>query len=130
MANWEVFSTDEYDAWFLLQPERDQAIIRSRVELLKELGPKLSRPYADTLKGSKITNLKELRVKTLFHVFRIAYLFDEKRNCLLLMGGDKKGKVQKRFYESLIKNAEQIYNLYLEKDKDGGTKDEENIPSD
>jgi hypothetical protein len=115
MSGWEVFNTDEYGEWFIQQSKTDQAIIRSRVELLKEHGPNLSRPYADTLKGSKISNLKELRTKSLFHVFRIAYCFDEKRNGLLLIGGDKKGKGQERFYKNLIKDAERIYDLYRKK---------------
>jgi hypothetical protein len=34
---------------------------------------------------------------------------------LLLIGGDKKGKNQKKFYKDLIREAEQIYAAYLEK---------------
>ncbi|GHT64015.1 hypothetical protein FACS1894110_02870 [Spirochaetia bacterium] len=48
-------------------------------------------------------------------MLRVAYLFDPEQKALLLIGGDKKGKNEKRFYKSLIKQAEQIYNLYLEK---------------
>jgi hypothetical protein len=76
----------------------------------------LGRPHADTLKGSKkLPNLKELRPKTETHVFRVAYIFDPERKGLLLTGGDKKGKNQKKFYKDLIKQAEQIYAAYLEK---------------
>jgi hypothetical protein len=77
------------------------------------------------LKGSKISNRKELRAKTVAHVFRIAYLFDEERQAVLLIGGDKKGKDEKRFYKNLIKQAEQIYNLYLERKDEGDTDDKE-----
>jgi hypothetical protein len=31
------------------------------IELLRQLGPALGRPHADTLKGSKHANMKELR---------------------------------------------------------------------
>jgi hypothetical protein len=34
---------------------------------------------------------------------------------LLLIGGDKKGKNEKKFYKDLIKQSEQIYMAYLEK---------------
>jgi hypothetical protein len=115
MDEWEVNNTEEYGAWFLQQSEDDQAIIRSRVFLLAEHGPQLGRPYADTLKGSSLSNLKELRAKTEAHVFRVAYLFDSEQKALLLIGGDKKGKNEKRFYKNLIKEAEQIYRLYLDK---------------
>ena len=71
----------------------------------EEFGPFLSKPHADTLKGSKVKNLKELRIKTEEHVFRIAYYFDKKRNGLLLTGGDKKAKDQKLFYKNMLKEA-------------------------
>jgi hypothetical protein len=109
---WEVESTDEYDAWFLAQTENGQASIRMKVELLTEYGPHLPRPHADTLKGSNLSNLKELRAQTENHVYRVAFLFDEERKALLLIGGDKKGKNEKRFYRNLIKQAEEIYRQY------------------
>ena len=85
-----------------------------KVELLAEYGPHLSRPHADTLKGSSLSNLKELRAQTENHVFRVAFLFDEERNAVLLIGGDKKGKNEKRFYRNLIKQAEKIYRQYCD----------------
>jgi hypothetical protein len=56
--------------------------------------------------------LKELRTQTTDHVFRVAFLFDEERKAVLLIGGDKKGKNEKRFYQNLIKQAEKIYKQY------------------
>jgi len=86
---WEVETTNEYDVWFMEQNDDNQASIRMRVELLKEL-----------------------RTQTENHVFRVAFIFDEKRNAVLLIGGDKKGKDEKRFYQDLIKQAEAIYRQY------------------
>jgi hypothetical protein len=45
-------------------------------------------------------------------VFRVAFLFDEERKAVLLIGGDKKGKNEERFYKNLIKQAEKIYKQY------------------
>jgi len=109
---WEIETTDEYDAWFVEQEGNSQAVIQMKIELLKEYGPHLSRPHADTLKGSKLKNLKELRPHTDEHEFRIAFLFDKKRNAIILVGGDKKGKDEKLFYRNLIKQAEEIYRHY------------------
>jgi len=109
---WEIETTDEYDAWFLEQAENEQEAIRTKIELLTEYGPHLPRPHADTLKGSKLSNLKELRAQTENHVLRVAYVFDEERKAVLLIGGDKKGKDEKRFYLNLIKQAEKIYRQY------------------
>jgi len=95
---WEIVTSESYDTWFQKQTEDDKVIIRSRAYLLGEYGPNLMRPYADKLKGSKkLVNLKELRAKTDAHVFRIAYIFDPERKGVLLIGGDKKGKNQKKF---------------------------------
>jgi hypothetical protein len=109
---WEIDTTDEYDTWFLEQGEDGQESIRMKVELLAEYGPHLPRPHVDTLKGSKLSNLKELRTQTEKHVYRVAFLFDEKRKALLLIGGDKKGKNEDRFYRNLIRQAEEIYKQY------------------
>ena len=112
---WEIETTDEYNSWFLEQTEESQFSIRMKVELLTEYGPHLPRPHADTLKKSKLSNLKELRAQTENHVFRVAFLFDAERKAVLLIGGDKKGKNEKRFYRNLIKQAEEIYRQYKEK---------------
>jgi len=113
---WEIITSESYDDWFQEQTEDDKVIIRSKAYLLGEYGPNLKRPHADTLKGSKkLANLKELRAKTDAHEFRVAYIFDPERKGLLLIGGDKKGKNQKKFYKDLIGEAEQIYAAYLEK---------------
>ena len=112
MMAWDVKTTGEYDAWFLEQTEDSQVSIQMKVEFLKEYGPQLPRPYADTLKGSRLSNLKELRTQTENHVFRVAFIFDEERKAILLIGGDKKGKNETRFYKSLIKHAEEIYRQY------------------
>jgi len=122
---WEVESTDEYDTWFFKQNADGQASIQMLVELLKIYGPHLSRPYADTLRGSTLKNLKELRSKTAENIFRIAFIFNEKRNAVLLIGGDKKGKNEKLFYKNLIRQAEEIYRQYLDEEVDNG---KENSP--
>ena len=116
MKTWHIITSEAYDFWFKEQSDEDKAQIRSKVFLLEEYGPNLGRPHADTLKGSKkLKNLKELRPLTENHVFRVAYIFDPKRKGLLLIGGDKKGKNEKTFYRDLIKEAEKIYAVYLEK---------------
>jgi len=116
VKTWEIITSDTYDAWFQEQTEDDKIVIRSRAFLLSEYGPNLGRPYADTLKGSKkLKNLKELRAQTEEHIFRVAYIFNPEQKGLLLTGGDKKGKNQKKFYKDLIREAEQVYAAYLEK---------------
>src|SRR5436309_3387011 len=61
---WHVATTDEFDEWFAELDEDGQAELIAKVELLKLLEPKLGRPHADTLNGSKHANMKDLRAKT------------------------------------------------------------------
>ena len=51
----------------------------------------------DTLKGSKHTNMKEVRFAWAGEVWRVAFAFDPKRQAILLVGGDKGGTDQRRF---------------------------------
>jgi hypothetical protein len=76
---WHVATTDEFDEWFAELDEDGQAELIAKVELLKLLGPKLGRPHADTLNGSKHANMKELRASTADKVIRVAFAFDPDR---------------------------------------------------
>ncbi|MEO1191551.1 MAG: type II toxin-antitoxin system RelE/ParE family toxin [Pseudomonadota bacterium] len=84
--------------------------------LLEEFGPDLGRPYADRLNGSGYSNMKELRF-TLSGVWRFAFAFDPKRNAVVLVGGNKEGKNQKRFYKQLIATADARFADWLTADE-------------
>lgn len=110
---WHVATTEEFDAWFTELDDDAQAEIIAKVGLLKVLGPRLSRPHADTLKGSRHANMKELRADTTDHVMRIAFAFDPERNALLLVAGDKAGINQRLFYKQLIQKADRLFDAHL-----------------
>jgi hypothetical protein len=110
--SWEIYGTDEFFEWFASLSKEGMEEVDYKVLLLEEFGPNLKRPYADTLKGSKIKNLKELRAKTVENVYRITFLFDEARDGILIIGGDKKGINQKKFYKDLIKESETLVEKY------------------
>jgi hypothetical protein len=110
---WPVATTDEFDEWFAELDEDGQAELIAKVELLKLLGPKLGRPHADTLNGSKHANMKELRADTADKVMRVAFAFDPNRAAILLVGGDKSGVSQKRFYKQLIAKADELFDVHL-----------------
>lgn len=114
---WKVATTIDFDRWFSDLDEDAQAEIIAKVELLKLLGPQLSRPHADTLNGSKFTNLKELRADTKDSIMRIAFAFDPERAAILLVGANKVGVSQKRFYKQLIATADQLFEAHLAKIK-------------
>ena len=110
---WTVETTDVFDEWFADLDEDAQAEVIATVELLKLLGPRLGRPHADTLNGSRYANMKELRASTADQVLRIAFAFAPDRNGILLVGGDKSGASTKRFYKQLIEKADQLYAAHL-----------------
>ena len=110
---WNVSTTATFDDWFSGLGEAEKAEIIAKVELVKLLGPQLGRPHADTLKGSKHANMKELRADTAACVLRIAFAFDPDRAAILLAAGDKSGVNQKRFYKQLIARADELYETHL-----------------
>lgn len=85
----------------------------AKLKLLEEFGPSLGRPHVDTLEGSKHANMKELRFNASNGVWRVAFAFDPEREAILLVGGDKSGGSQKRFYKSLISKADRRFDEHL-----------------
>jgi hypothetical protein len=112
---WKVATTRNFDHWFDEQNSEAATEIIAVVSLLREYGPRLSRPHADTLNGSRFPNMKELRVRTASAQIRIAFAFDPDRQAILLVAGDKSGVSQNRFYRQLIAKADELYAAHLKK---------------
>lgn len=106
-----VNASREFGEWFGTQEKALRRAVGAYIGLLEQQGPQLRRPYADTLEGSKISNLKELRVQHRGEPYRILYAFDPKRQALLLIGGNKAG--DKRWYKRMIPLAETIFERHL-----------------
>jgi len=88
--------------------------------MLQQFGPQLNRPYVDTLNGSNYSNMKELRITLPDGEWRVAFAFDPKRKAILLTGGSKSGINQRKFYERLIRIADQRYAEHLSQLKSKG----------
>ena len=91
-----------------------QEALASMVELLEQHGPQLKRPHCDTLYGSRHSNMKELRFAAADGAWRVAFAFDPKRRAVLLVGGDKSGMSQQKFYKALIRKADARFGEWLE----------------
>jgi hypothetical protein len=111
--NWRVEFHADFLAEFAAFIAAVQDEISAHAELIGATGPDLKRPHADTLKGSKHANLKELRFRAGGGVWRLAYAFDPERKAILLVAGDKSGGSQKRFYATLIAKADLRYDGHL-----------------
>jgi hypothetical protein len=73
----------------------------------------LGRPHADTLRGSRHANMKELRCNAGGGVWRIAFAFDRDLKAILLAAGEKSGGGERRFYRQLIARADERFDHHL-----------------
>ncbi|MFY9304028.1 MAG: type II toxin-antitoxin system RelE/ParE family toxin [Rhodoluna sp.] len=96
------------------QPESNLLRVLKATDALREKGPMLGRPFVDSVKGSAIHNLKELRVSSSRDgAIRILFCFSPKRIALLLVAGDKSNNWS-GWYERAIEQAEEEYDRFLE----------------
>ena len=77
----------------------------------------LPRPFADTVEGSRHSNMKELR--PLGTNIRVLFAFDPRRMAILLIGGDKTDRWRK-FYEEMIPVADDLYDEHLDELREEG----------
>jgi len=83
--------------------------------LLKERGPRLGRPFADTIKQSRHHNMKELRVGNM----RMLYAFDSRRTAVVLVAGDKTND-WKDWYRRNIPVADRMFEQHQRGIRGGG----------
>lgn len=115
---WDV----AYDEGFIadleaIERETGSSAMREEIAalalLLRRFGPQLRRPHCDTLNGSKHPNMKELRFTLPDGEWRVAFAFDPRRQAILLVGGNKSGISQQRFYRELIRVADARFDKHL-----------------
>jgi len=89
--------------------------------VLQQEGPSLGRPLVDTIKGSRVKNMKELRpASNGSSEVRILFAFDPLRHAIMLFAGDKsKGKRGRQkwtgWYRDAIPHAEKIWDAHLKR---------------
>lgn len=114
MEQWAVEFCAEFEAEFQDFDRGLKKELLLYLNVLKQFGPQLGRPYVDTLNGSKHANMKELRFEFDRGVWRVAFAFDPQRRAIVLVAGDKSGQSQRRFYRQLIQKADQRFDGHLE----------------
>lgn len=127
VGDWDIYMTNEVAVWL----ENIQAsdvktadLVDDAIYALSRSGPGLGRPLVDTITGSKIKNLKELRPGSSgTSEIRILFVFDPWRSAVLLVAGDKSGRWN-RWYAEAIQHAEQLYEMYLKERADEEKGDE------
>jgi hypothetical protein len=116
VREWDIYLTSEVKAWLdELQAgdPRTADLVDDAIYALSCSGPALGRPLVDTISGSAIHNLKELRPGSSgSSEVRILFAFDPWRSAILLVTGNKAGRWS-RWYAEAIPRAEQLYEIYL-----------------
>lgn len=112
-TSWTVEFHPDYEAEFDTLSRRAKTAIAAKARLLEELGPQLGRPHVDTLEGSKHAKMKELRCTADDGVWRVAFALDPDPKAVLLVGGDKSGGSERRFYRQPIAKAEERFDDHL-----------------
>lgn len=84
--------------------------------------PGLGRPLVDSIRDSRLSNLKELRPGSSgASEVRLLFVFDRARQIVILVGGDKAGN-WRRWYDEAIAEAEKAYEQFLADTGQGGEK--------
>lgn len=109
---WTIETTDNFDAWLSEQRDGHRASILAALIVLRQTGPMLPRPWADTVYGSGYSNMKELRVQSGGDPFRLFFAFDPRRRGIVLCAGCKRG-LDKRFYSVMIPVADREFTRHL-----------------
>lgn len=114
MEVWEILMTDEVEQFLDSLYETDRETHKLVNQAIVVLERNEGRPLVDTIAGSSIPNMKELRPGSMGKSeIRILFAFDPWRSAVLLIAGDKAGQWQ-RWYRQAIPRAEQLYEKYLQ----------------
>lgn len=105
---WQVYVANEVRDWLDALDAATHTRVVHAIDALADAGPALGRPLVDTIHGSALPNLKELRPGTV----RILFAFDPWRSSILLVAGDKAGRWS-TWYQEALPLAEQRYERYL-----------------
>jgi hypothetical protein len=109
---WQIEQTRTFEEWYFALDDADRENVLAALLMLRERGPMLPRPHADTVNGSQYRNMKELRIQSQGRPLRAFFAFDPQRTGIILCAGDKTGN--KRFYDDLIPVADREYAAHLE----------------
>ncbi len=113
---WTIKTTSDVRQWLRSLRQADPETYRTvnvAIDMLAETGPGLGRPLVDTLHGSSISNLKELRPRSGRDVaIRVLFVFDPWSQAVLLVAGNKAGDWS-RWYKTAVPIAEIAYEGWL-----------------
>jgi hypothetical protein len=105
----EVVATDEFREWYRGLDDADGRSVTRAVDRLEMFGTSLPFPYSSAIVGSRYP-FRELRIQSAGRPLRVFYIFDPRRDAVLIIGGNKAGNAA--FYERMIPRAEIVWEVY------------------
>lgn len=107
----QVWYRPEFEKWFASLSQSERKSVGTAVKILEIEGVTLKQPWAKPIKGAPF-NLWELRPARGQSPLRVFYSFDEKREAVLLIGGDKSGMSEHLFYRRIVEVATPIWGAH------------------
>ena len=105
--------------WLLGLDSTTYELVIAALELLEERGPTLGRPLVDSIRGSRHSNMKELRPGSSGRSeVRVLFAFDPARRAILLVAGDKSQDWQ-GWYQTNVPIADRRFDRHLERQREG-----------
>ena len=112
---WAVVATEEFEEWMMSLTNKQRSDTDDAINQLRQDGPTLGRPYVDTIRNSRFSNMKELRVSSQ-GALRVLFAFDPERRAVLLLGGDKsKDSRWNDWYVGAIRRADDLFEEHIRK---------------
>ena len=117
---YEIRGTDGFAEWYGELTAEQQEAVNARIELLEREGPHLHNPrLVKVIETSRHRpRMKELRTSA-DGALRILFIFDPRREAMLLIGGDKTGQWETRYAEN-VPWADARYEAYLKELRESG----------
>lgn len=115
---WKIIVVEPVLSWLHELRRMDRGTldqVSAAITAVEAEGPSLGRPLVDTVKGSSLSNLKELRPGSAGSTeVRLLFVFDPHRHAVFLVGGDKAGNWA-GWYKVAVPMAEQAYADHLKR---------------
>jgi hypothetical protein len=108
-SKWKLVTTQAFAGWLKGLDAEQGYQVRAAMQRVAKGGPVLGRPRVDSVKGSRLQNLKELRLHS---GVRVLFAFDPNRQAVMLVGGNKTGSWN-RWYRQQVPVAERHYADHL-----------------
>jgi hypothetical protein len=110
--NYDVVTEKEFDDWMKILASDEQESVLAIVGLLRQYGVNLDYPYSSKIYQSEYSKMRELRVQHAGRPYRIFYIFNRRRQGVLLTG-EAKTDNDKAFYKRMTLKADSIYARHL-----------------